>query len=77
MKDPICVTDSDLAECVDFSYWWSYSSGGSAINGATPYGRLVFKSPCPICFRGELRTQASYKSHDDMTAYLLKVFVSS
>ena len=26
----------DFAEWVDFAYWWSFSGGGSAINGATP-----------------------------------------
>ena len=25
-----------FAEWVDFAYWWSFSRGGSAINGATP-----------------------------------------
>ena len=25
-----------FTEGVDFSYWWSFSGGGSAINGATP-----------------------------------------
>ena len=23
-------------ECVDFAYWWSFSGGGCAINGAIP-----------------------------------------
>ena len=26
----------NFAEWVDFAYWWSFSGGGSAINGATP-----------------------------------------
>ena len=26
----------DFAEWADFAYWWSFSGGGSAINGATP-----------------------------------------
>ena len=25
----------DFAEWVDFAYWWSFSGGGSVINGAT------------------------------------------
>ena len=28
--------DGDLAEWVDFAYWWSFSSGGSTIDGAIP-----------------------------------------
>ena len=27
---------SDFAELMDFAYWWSFSGGWSAINGATP-----------------------------------------
>ena len=27
---------SHFTEGVDFAYWWSFSGGGSAINGATP-----------------------------------------
>ena len=30
------VTAIDFAEWMDFAYWWSFSGGGSAINGATP-----------------------------------------
>ena len=26
----------DFAEGVNFAYWWSFSGGDSAINGATP-----------------------------------------
>ena len=31
----------DFAEWVDFAYWWSFSGGGSAINGATPSSLLA------------------------------------
>ena len=27
---------SDFAECMDFAYLWSFSGGGSVINGAYP-----------------------------------------
>ena len=27
---------ANFAKRVDFAYWWSFSGGGSAINGATP-----------------------------------------
>ena len=27
---------SNFVEWVDFAYWWSFSGGGSSINGATP-----------------------------------------
>ena len=27
---------NNFAEWVDFAYWWSFSGGRSAINGATP-----------------------------------------
>ena len=26
----------NFAEWIDFAYWWSFSAGGSAIDGATP-----------------------------------------
>ena len=29
-------------EGVDFAYWWSFSGGGSAINGATPSSLIYF-----------------------------------
>ena len=34
----------DLAEWVDFAYWWSFTAGGSAINGAT--SSSLFKGYC-------------------------------
>ena len=34
-----------FAEWVDFDYWWSFSSGGSAINGATPTGFSCTSTP--------------------------------
>ena len=30
----------DFAEWVEFSYWWSFSGGGSVINRATPSGLI-------------------------------------
>ena len=34
-------SNGDFAECVNFVYWWNFSDGGSAINGATPSIFLV------------------------------------
>ena len=30
------ISYGHFSEGVDFAYWWSFISGGSAINGATP-----------------------------------------
>ena len=32
----VTVIYSDFVEWVDFAYWWIFSGGGSAMNGATP-----------------------------------------
>ena len=32
-----------FTEGVDFAYWWSFSGGGSAINGATPSSFCMIK----------------------------------
>ena len=48
-RHPNCTTISIVTEvllyCVDFSYWWSFSGGGSATNGATQSSTLVLAMP--------------------------------
>ena len=34
-------SNGNFVEWVDFSYWWCFSSGESAINGATPSSFLM------------------------------------
>ena len=39
----------NFAECLELDYWWSISGGGSAINGATPLGRLSHRVATSVC----------------------------
>ena len=34
--------NSDFTKWLDFAYWWSYSGGGSVINGATLSSSLPY-----------------------------------
>ena len=42
-EHPNLITGSRVtAILLNFAYWWSFSSGGSAINGATPSSLRIF-----------------------------------